>query len=110
MNRYSLSSESDRWWLPTAIAGTIGAAAVTAIFVVPVIGAQATPIETPIDDSAVPDSSGPVILIERPCYLARPGWNTPAGWEQPVCTTEIGQRRRECPRSACHRVAPDYLS
>ena len=30
MNRYSLSSESDRWWYPTAIAGTIGAAAVTA--------------------------------------------------------------------------------
>lgn len=108
MNRYSLSSESDRWWMPTAIAGTIGAAAVTAIFAVPVIGAQATPIEAPPDDSVVPGGSGSVTLIERPCYLARAGWNTPAGWEQPVCTTEI-RRGAESPAPGVHRVAPDFL-
>jgi hypothetical protein len=90
MNRYSLSSDSDRWWFPAAIAGAVGATAVTAIFVAPAIGAQATPIVTPADDSTVPGGSGSVVLIDRPCYMARPGWNTPAGWEQPVCTTEIG--------------------
>ena len=89
MNRYSLSSESDRWWYPTAIVGTIGAAAVTTILAVPVLGAPATPVKAPPDGSTVPDGSGSLVLIERPCYLARAGWNTPAGWEQPVCTTEV---------------------
>lgn len=101
MNRYSLSSDSDRWWYPTAIAGTISAAAVTAIIAVPMIGAQATPVESP------PGGSGPVILIDRPCYLARPGWNTPAGWEQPVCTTEIG-RPSGGASTGTRRVPPDY--
>lgn len=107
MNPYSLSSESDRWWYPAAIAGTIGAAAVTAIFVVPVMGAPATPVETPADDSAAPGGTG-AVLVERPCYLSRPGWNTPAGWEQPVCTTEI-RRGAGGPASGVRRVAPDYL-
>lgn len=108
MNRYSLASDSDRWWYPTAIAGTLGAAAVSAVFVVPVIGAQATPIETPPDGSLVPGGSGPVSLVERPCYLTRPGWNTPAGWEQPVCTTEIRRSAEGLPAGA-QRPAPDYL-
>jgi hypothetical protein len=108
MNRYSLSSDSDRWWYPTAIAGTIGAAAVTAIFIAPVIGAQAYPIQSPAGDSAVPGGSGPVVLIDRPCYLARAGWNTPAGWEQPVCTTEI-RRGAEGPALGTRRAPADYL-
>ena len=108
MNLYSLSSESDRWWYPAAIAGTIGAAAVTAIFVVPVIGAQATPAGTPADDSAVPGGLGSVVLVERPCYMSRAGWNTPAGWEQPVCMTEI-RRGAEGPASGTRRATPDYL-
>ena len=108
MNRYSLSSDSDSSWVPTAIAGSIGAAAVCAIFVVPVIGAQATPVGAPIDGSNVPDGSGPVGLIERPCYLTRAGWNTPAEWEQPVCTTEI-RRGAEHPALGTHRAPADYL-
>lgn len=108
MNPYSLSSESDRWWYPAAIAGTVCAAAVTAIFVVPVIGAQATQVGTPSDDSAVPDGTGSVVLIERPCYLARKGWNTPGGWEQPVCMTET-RRGAEGPARDTRRAAPDYL-
>jgi hypothetical protein len=108
MNRYSLSSDSDRWWCPTAIAGTIAAAAVTAIFVVPVIGAQATPAGTPLDHATVPDGSGSSVLIDRPCYLARPGWNTPAGWEQPVCSTEL-RRGAEGPALGARRPAPDWL-
>jgi hypothetical protein len=102
MNRYSLSSDSDRWWYPSAIAGTIGAAAVSAIFVVPVIGAQAAPVEAPTD------GSGSVTIIERPCYLTRAGWNTPAGWEQPVCTTQI-RRGAEGPAPGTPRVSLDYL-
>lgn len=108
MNRYSLTSDSGRWWYPAATAGTIGAAAVTAIFAVPLIGAQATPIETPPDGSTVPDGSGAVVLVERPCYLARAGWNTPAGWEQPVCTTQIG-RRAETPAVSTRRAPAGYL-
>jgi hypothetical protein len=108
MNPYSLSSESDRWWYPSAVAGAIGAAAVTAIFVVPVIGAQATSVGTPPDDSAVPGGSGSVVLVERPCYMARAGWNTPAGWEQPVCTTEV-RRGADGLGVGARRVAPDYL-
>jgi len=108
MNRYSIASDSDRWWYPSAIAGTIGAAAVTAIFVAPVMGARATPVGTPTDGSAVPGGSGPVVLVDRPCYLARAGWNTPAGWEQPVCTTEIGRHSGPA-TTGTRRVAPDYL-
>lgn len=108
MNRYSLTSESDRWWLPTAIAGTIGAAAVSAIFVVPLLGAQASPVEAPTGDSAVPGDPGSVTFVDRPCYLTRAGWNTPAGWEQPVCRTEI-RRGAEPPAPGSHRSAPDYL-
>jgi len=108
MNRYSLSSESDRWWYPAAIAGTIGAVAVTAIFAVPVLGAPATPIETPLDGSTVPGGSGSVVFIERPCYLTRAGWNTPAGWEQPVCTTEI-RRGAEALALGTRKAPADYL-
>ena len=109
MNRYSLSSDSDRWWYPTAIAGTIGAAAVSAIFVVPAIGAQATPVETPADGSVAPGDSGSVTIIERPCYLTRPGWNTPTDeWDQPVCTTEI-RGGGDAPAPGTYRVPPDSL-
>lgn len=103
MNRYSLSSDSDHWWYPTAVAGTICAAAVGAILVAPVVGAQATSSEAP-SDSAVPADTGAVVLIERPCYMARPGWNTPAGWEQPVCTTAI--RRGTEPSAVPALLAP----
>jgi hypothetical protein len=108
MNRYSLSSDSDRWWYPTAIAGTIGAAAVSAILIVPAIGAPATPVETPPGGSVVPGDPGSVTIIERPCYLTRPGWNTPAGWEQPVCITEI-RRGADAPAPDTYRVPPDSL-
>jgi hypothetical protein len=106
MNRYSIASDSDRWWYPSAIAGTIGAAAVTAIFITPVIGAQAEPVEAPPGGSAVPGGSGSVVLIERPCYLARAGWNTASGWEQPVCATKI---RPGAPAGGAHRAPADYL-
>lgn len=61
----------------TAIATT--AAAVT--FLVPGPGAA-----IPVD---IPAPRTDTVMVERPCYLARPGWNTPGGWEQPVCHTEV---------------------
>lgn len=108
MNRYSLSSDSGRWWCAPAIAGTIGAAAVSAILVVPVMGAPAVPIGTPADDPAPPVVTDSIVLIDRPCYLARPGWGTPAGWEQPVCSTEI-HGGTKVPAPGERRSAPDHL-
>lgn len=101
MNRYSLSSDSDRWWYPTAAAGTIGAAAVGAIFLVPLFGAQATPAQAPTD------GPGYVTLVERPCYLTRARWNTPTGWDQPVCTTKV-RGGDDTPAPGSHRVLTDY--
>ena len=108
MNRYSIASESDCWWVPTAIAGTIGAAAVSAIFVFPLIGAQASPVEAPGEGDVGQGGSGTVTIIDRPCYLARPGWNTPADWEQPVCSTEV-RRGIEVRALGLARPLPDYL-
>lgn len=102
MDRYRLSSDSDRWWYPTAIAGTIAAAAVSAILLVPLIGAQASPIQAPTNHP------GPLTPIDRPCYLTRAGWHTPTGWHQPVCTTKI-RRTVDDPTPDGHRELPDYL-
>jgi hypothetical protein len=66
----------------TAIATT--AAAVT--FVFPGPGAA-----IPVDDVPAPRTD--TVMVERPCYMARPGWNT-AGDEQPVCYTEVRARIR----------------
>lgn len=85
MNSYSLAADSRRWWWLPATAGAIGTAAVTAILVVPATG-SASLIEPP--STGVGVGAGAVV-VERPCYLARPGWNTVRGWEQPVCTTEL---------------------
>ena len=103
MSSYSLASDSRRWWWPSAAAGTLGTAAVAAILVVPTTGA-ATPTEPPAPGIG---TSGPVTVVERPCYLARPGWNTVRGWEQPVCTTVIG--RSSDGMASRGRPAPDYL-
>lgn len=107
-NRYSLASDSSRWWYPSAMAGTIGAAAVCAILVVPAAGVQAPAVRTPVDDAAVPSDTGPMVRVPRPCYMARRGWNTPAGWEQPVCFTEI-RRAAEGASRGTGRTVPDYL-
>lgn len=104
MNSYSLAADSRRWWWLPATAGAIGTAAVTAILVVPATG-SASLLEPP---SSGVGGVGTVSEVERPCYLARPEWNTPRGWEHPVCTTLLrGQggdlgRYHACP-------APDAL-
>jgi hypothetical protein len=104
MNSYSLDADSRRWWWLPATAGAIGTVAVTAILVVPATS-SVSPVEPPVTDVA---DTGSVTVIERPCYLAPPDWNTVGGWEHPVCTTVVRgpAERREPGRG---RPAPDYL-
>ncbi|TGN64467.1 hypothetical protein EXE59_11210 [Nocardioides eburneiflavus] len=81
----------------TAIATT--AAAVT--FVFPGPGAA-----IPVDDVPAPHTD--TVMVERPCYMTRPGWNTPGGWEQPVCHTEVRARVAD-PAPAVRRLAEDHM-
>jgi hypothetical protein len=104
MNSYSLSADSRRWWWLPATAGAIGTAAVTAILVVPATG-NVAPFEPP--PTQIIDTSGGGVVVERPCYLARPDWNTVGGWEHPVCTTVL--RSPAEPTAGLGRPAPDYL-
>ena len=103
MNSYSLASDSRRWWWPSAAAGTLGSVAVAAILAVPATGSVAHDRT----QAPAPVTTGSGTVVERPCYLARPGWNTVRGWEQPVCTTVIG--RSSDVTAARGRPAPDYL-
>jgi len=104
MNSYSLAADSRRWWWLPATAGAIGTAAVTAILVVPATG-SASLLEPP--PSGV-GGVGSVTEVDRPCYLARPEWNTPRGWEHPVCTTLL-RGRSDSEVSGLGRPAPAYL-
>ena len=106
MNSYSLAADSHRWWWLPATAGAIGTAAVTVILVVPATG-SASLLEPP-STWVGGVSTGSVTEVERPCYLARPGWNTARGWEHPVCTTRIGTQD-DGASSYARRPAPDYL-
>ena len=103
MNSYSLASDSRRWWWPSAAAGTLGSVAVAAILVVPATGSVAHDRT----QAPAPATSSSGTVVERPCYLARPGWNTVRGWEQPVCTTVIGRSSDDTVSRG--RPAPDYL-
>jgi hypothetical protein len=91
MNSYSLGADSHRWWWLPAITGAIGTAAVSAILVVPATGGVAPLAPAPADIGGV-GPTGSVTEVDRPCYLARPEWNTPRGWEHPVCTTVLRSR------------------
>jgi hypothetical protein len=104
MNSYSLAADSRRWWWLPATAGAIGTAAVTAILVVPATG-SASLLEPP--PSGV-GGVGSVTEVDRPCYLARPEWNTPRGWEHPVCTTLLRGQGGDLGQYHA-RPAPDAL-
>ena len=80
----------------TAIATT--AAAV--IFLVPGPGA-AIPVDIPAPRTGT-------VMVEHPCYLARPGWNTAGAWEQPVCHTEVRAQVADT-APAVRRPAEDHM-
>jgi hypothetical protein len=104
MNSYSLAADSRRWWWLPATAGAIGTAAVTAILVVPATG-SAPVLEPPSSEIG---GVGTGTTVERPCYLARPDWNTARGWEHPVCTTLLEGPGEGLDRYHA-RPAPDAL-
>jgi len=85
-NRYSLSSESRRWWWPSATAGSVGVAAIAAIVVLPTTGHA-----IPVDDSGPgPDVGSTVFLAEptgptHPCFMVQARWNTALDGPQPEC-------------------------
>ena len=81
MNRYSLDSDSRRWWWPSATAGALGTAAVTALFVLPASHVGAAP--------AAPAPTGTTTSVDRPCFIFQAHWNTGLDGPQPVCTTEV---------------------
>jgi hypothetical protein len=107
MNSYSLAADSHHWWWLPALTGVIGTAAVSAILVVPATG-EVAPLEPPPAGIGGAASTGSVIEVERPCYLARPEWNTPRGWEHPVCTTVLRGQGGDLGRYHA-RPAPDAL-
>ena len=84
----------------TAVATTAAAAT----FFFPGPGAA---IPIPVDIPA-PRTDTVTVTVERPCYMARPGWNTPADWEQPVCHTEVRAKVAD-PAHAVRRPAEDFM-
>ena len=82
MNTYSLTSDSPRWWWPSAAAGTAGAAAIAAILVLP--GAvQASPTQI-----APAETAYSVVVDEvrdGQCFLLRARWNEGLDGFQPRC-------------------------
>ena len=85
-NRYSLSSESRRWWWPSATAGGVGVAAIAAIVVLPTTG-HAIPVDDagPGPTSAAPSSSRSQPAPTHPCFLVQARWNTALDGPQPEC-------------------------
>lgn len=82
MNSYSLTSDSRRWWWPSAALGTAGAAAIAAILVMPTV-VQAAP--EPVAP-AEPAYSVPVgDSRDHQCFLHRANWNEGLDGFQPRC-------------------------
>lgn len=84
---YSLTSESRRWWWPSATAGGVGVAAIAAILVLPTTGHA-----TPVDDTRQAPSPVSATVFDvrsegaaRPCFMIHPRWNTALDGPQPTC-------------------------
>jgi len=74
MNSFALAADSHSWWLPSAIAGAIGAVTLGAILILPTLG-QAGPVDNPAGDS--PDRGT--------CFAERPARHGVDQLPQPVC-------------------------
>ena len=84
MNSYSLSSDSRRWWWPSAVAGAAGTAAITAILVLP--GAvQAVP--EPVSPAEPAHSVFIGDSYEHQCFMRRSVWNEALDGPQPRCSS-----------------------
>jgi hypothetical protein len=66
MNNFALASDSRSWWLPSALAGTVGVAVLGTILVLPTLG-QAAPVTIAPAGSVGSDTgSGPACFMHRP--------------------------------------------
>ena len=88
MSTYAIGSDTPRWWWPSAAAGALGAAAITAILVAPTM------------DEAFTDRTGPhappaltrdpwVTLVDpsigRECFAVPPRLNAAVDHASPLC-------------------------
>ena len=69
MNNFSLAAESRSWWLPSVVAGGVGAVALGTILILPTSG-QPAPVKDRPDAPAVsvPSAHG----VGRTCFAERP--------------------------------------
>jgi hypothetical protein len=88
MTRYSLSSDSRRWWWPSAAAGTMATAVLAGVLLVPASGHDA-----PAPASPDEPSSGVVVERDRPCFLVRAHWNEALDGPQPLCSSTDASSR-----------------
>lgn len=82
MNSYSLTSDSRRWWWPSAAAGAVGAAGIAAILVLPA-AVQAVP--EPVAPAEPAHSVVVGEVRDRQCFLLQPRWNVALDGFQPRC-------------------------
>jgi len=77
---YSLASDSRSWWLPSAIAGAIGAVALGAILILPRVAEPTAPVNN-APAASVPSHD----KVERFCFMHRPPRNYVDELPQPTC-------------------------
>lgn len=82
MNSYSLTSDSRRWWWPSALAGTASTAAIAAILVLPGV-VQAVP--EPLSPAEPARQVFLVDTYDSQCFLLRSPWNVALDGFQPRC-------------------------
>lgn len=86
MTRYSLSSDSRRWWWPAGLAGATGTAAVATLFVLAAAqGSSAS--ERDIERSGgAGGTTSHSVPVEVPCFVQPLDWNTSLDGPIPTCT------------------------
>ena len=90
MNRYSLSSDSTRWWWPTGLAAATGTVAVTVLLVLALAPASPAKEREPERSSGGSVTQPAHTLMEVPCFIRPQDWNTSIDGPLPTCTVEWG--------------------
>jgi hypothetical protein len=91
MNRYSLSSDSTRWWWPAGSAGAAAAAAVVAM-----VAVSLAPTSQASEREAERYDGGSVQLPARigtevPCFIQPVKWKAGVDGPLPTCTARFGR-------------------
>ncbi len=79
MNSFALTADSHSWWLPSAVAGAIGAIALGAILILPTLRETAAPVNN------APAASIPGADNGSACFMQRVPRNQGDQLPQPVC-------------------------